>query len=206
MNPFNKIFDRINISNILSRHIETFYHYGNLKLNNKKKIQTKDISLFLIFPILLSVIFCILGLQFNKDYVNIALTCLSLFIGLLFGLLTMVFNLVQENKEKSKMETPTNELKKMVAQTELTNYLFINICFSIILCILSLISVLLTQFYPKAIIGFINNWKYIYILKNCYLYMINGITFFLIIELILTLMMIVNRFSILFFNKIDKPY
>ena len=94
MSKLSQTFDRVNIGSILSNHLTTFYHYEKFQFYGKKEIPSSDKFLFGILPIILSALFCWGGLKFKNDYVNIILTCLSIFIGLLFGLLTMVYSLV----------------------------------------------------------------------------------------------------------------
>ncbi len=198
------IFDRIDISSIFSQHLTTFYHYEKKQFHGKTEIPGSDKILFILFPLFLAVALCLVGLQFNKDYVNIALTCLSIFIGLLFGLLTMILSLIQEN-QKSKIENLTPvEKKKFVAKFDLTKHLFINIGFSIVLSILAIVFVLLTQFYPSYIITKICVWQYYSYLKDAYLYLTNGFSFFLLIEFFLAIMMIMRRFTVLFLNQISE--
>lgn len=203
MSKVSKIFDRINVTSIFSQHLTTFYHYEKRQFYNKTEIPFSDKFLFLFFPLLLSIFFCLCGLKFNQDYLNITLTCLSIFAGLLFGLLTMVFSLVQENQKIVVDSSKPEEKKKLTAKIDLTNHLFINIGFSIVLSLLALIFVLTTQFYPSSIINKIKIYEYYDYLKPIYLYVTNGISFFLIIEFLLTLMMIIRRFTVLFLNQLS---
>lgn len=191
------------MSTILSQHLTTFYHYEKRKFHQKRKIPFSDKLLFLILPMFFAIVLCLLGLSFDKDYVNISLTCLSIFIGLLFGLLTMVFSMVQENQKIEIEKIPSEEKRRGIARIDLTQHLFINIGFSISLSLLALIVILLTQLHPVVLIEYINCWKYYDYLKNGYLYATNGVSFFLLIEFLLTLMMIMRRFTILFLTQIS---
>ncbi len=204
MKKLGNIFDRIDISSIFSQHLTTFYHYEKQKFYNKNTIPVSDKILFIIIPIVLSVVLCMMGFRFNKDYVNITLICLSIFTGLLFGLLTMIFNLIQENQKKSTDNLEPVSKKKTIAKADLTKHLFINIAFSIVLSILALAFVILTQFYPSKIISIIKTWDYYFCIKEIFLYTVNGISFFLLIEFILSLLMIIRRFTVLFLNQISE--
>jgi uncharacterized membrane protein len=196
-----KLFDRIEITSIYDQHLTTFYHYEKKQFYNKTEIPVSDKLIFIGLPILLSMGLCYAGLKFDKDYVNITLTCLSIFTGLLFSLLTMVLSLIQENQKIELDKVKLEEKRKTSARLELTNHLFINIGFTIVLSILSIVFVLLTQLKPIKIIELLEDFEYFKILKLCYLYLINGIAFFLIIEFLLTLLMIVKRFTVLFINQ-----
>lgn len=196
-----KFFDRIEMSSIYSRHLTTFYHYEKKQFYNENKIPISDKFLFFVLPIILAILLCLMGLKFDKDYLNITLTCLSIFTGLLFTLLAMVLSLIQENHKIVNDTIKAEDKKKITARFELTNHLFINIGFSIVLAVLSLIFVLLTQFNPPNITDLIRDWRYYKELKMVYIYFSNGISFFLIIEFLLTLLMIVKRFTVLFINQ-----
>src|SRR5687768_11008455 len=99
MSWVSHIFDRVNVSTIYKNHLTTFYHYEKQQFYGKKEIPVSDKILFGLLPLILSVLLCLSGLKFNQEYVNIILTCLSIFIGLLFGLLTMVYSQIQENQK-----------------------------------------------------------------------------------------------------------
>lgn len=200
MSRFSKLFDRIEMSSLLSQHLTTFYHYEKRTFHNKTEIPTSDKLIFLILPIVLSALLCMIGLGFTKDYVDIILTSLSIFTGLLFTLLTMVLSLVQENAKIDVANISANDKRKLLAKIDLTKHLFINIAFSIVLSIVALVLVLSTQFQPARLISFLSEFKIYPILKMAYLYVTNGLSFFVLIEFLLTLLMIVKRFAVLYLN------
>ncbi|ULQ55454.1 hypothetical protein KJS94_12455 [Flavihumibacter rivuli] len=201
MKWFSKLFDRIEMASMFNQHLTTFYHYEKKQFYNKTEIPRSDKFVFIAIPILLSIGICLIGLRFDKDYVNITLTCLSIFSGLLFSLLTLVLSLIQENQKIDIENIKLEERKKTTARIELTNHLFINIGFAIVLSIAAILFVLLTQLHPTKIIHLVNKWEQYNLLKDSFLYLTNGISFFLIIEFFLTLMMIVKRFTVLFINQ-----
>ena len=203
MSWLSNIFDRVNITPIYKSHLTTFYHYEKQKFYNKKEIPNSDKILFGVIPILIAVVLCLTGLEFTKDYVNIILTCLSIFIGLLFGLLTMVYSLVQENQKIDFLKVDAEKKRKFQAKIDLTADLFKNIAFSIVLSIVAIVFTLLTQFKPPFIIEGLHIKSYYTLLKQIYLYLANGISFFLLIEFVLVLMMIIRRFMVLFLNQMD---
>jgi hypothetical protein len=203
MSKAENVFDRIDISDIFSQHLTTFYHYEKKQFYNKSEIPFSDKVLFLFIPVLISISLYLLGLLFDKDYVAIVLTCLSIFAGLLFGLLTMVFNLIQQNERVviSNFDAAIEKITK--AKIELTKQLFINIAFSIVLSIFSIVFVLATQLRPINLVSLIHNWQYYCYIKCIYLCLTNCIAFFLLIEFLLTILMIVRRFTVLFVNTIS---
>ncbi|WP_129021877.1 hypothetical protein [Edaphocola flava] len=203
MSGLLKIFDRIEVKSLLSQHLATFYHYEKRNFYNKTEIPKSDKFIFLGLPLLIAVFFSFLGLRFTKDYVDIILTCLSIFTGLLFTLLAMILVSVQDNA-KINIDNVDIENKKVIkAKIDLTKHLFVNIAFSIVLSIFALILVLSTQFHPIKLIDLIARLKVYYYLKNCYLFLTNGLSFFFLIEFLLTLFMIVRRFAVLYLNLTD---
>ncbi|HEX8333160.1 MAG TPA: hypothetical protein VF622_11080 [Segetibacter sp.] len=205
MSWLSNMFDRVNITPIYKSHLTTFYHYEKQKFYNKQEIPGSDKLLFGVLPIVLTVMLCISGLEFTKDYVDIILTCLSIFIGLLFGLLTMVYGLVQENQKIDFLVIDAEDKRKLHAKVALTADLFKNIAFSIVLSIFAIVLVLLTQFRPSVIIDLLHDKNYYPLIKSIFLYLTNGISFFLLIEFVLVLMMIIRRFMVLFLNQMSFP-
>jgi hypothetical protein len=201
MSWFTNIFDRVNILPIYKSHLTTFYHYEKQKFYNKREIPISDKLLFGALPAILTILLCLSGLEFNKDYVDTILTCLSIFIGLLFGLLTLVYGLVQENQQIDFNMIDAEDKRKFKAKVDLTSDLFKNIAFSIVLSIIAIIFVLLTQFHPSALTESFQKFNHYNLLKKIFLYIVNGISFFLLIEFVLVLMMIIRRFMVLFLNQ-----
>ncbi|OLY94480.1 hypothetical protein SAMN05444008_10195 [Cnuella takakiae] len=203
MSWLNGVLDRIDVTSIYKNHLTTFYHYEKQQFYGKKEMPISDKLLFGILPLVIAVLLSWGGLRFNKDYVDIILTCLSIFIGLLFGLLTMVYSQVQENQKINGSNINPEDIKRVKAKIDLTIHLFINIAFSIVLSIFALILVLLTQFRPERLIDFFKEKSYFLDLKSTYLYVSNGVSFFLLIEFVLVLLMIIRRFMVLFLNQMS---
>lgn len=203
MKWLNKIFDRIELGSIYKLHLNTLSHYEKKQFYNKVEVPTSDKFIFIGIPIFISLLLIISGLQFNNDYVNIGLTCLSIFTGLLFTLLAIVLGVINENNKINIDELLPHKRKKYKATFELTNHLFINIAFSLVVSVLAIFIVLLTQVYPKNIIILLKKYFDYYLFRDIYLYTINFIAFFLIIEFLLLLMMIIKRFTLIFLNQIE---
>ncbi|KNB60719.1 hypothetical protein [Chryseobacterium sp. Hurlbut01] len=203
MKWLNKIFDRIELGSIYKLHLNTLSHYEKKQFYNKVEVPTSDKFIFIGIPIFISLLLIISGLQFNNNYVNIGLTCLSIFTGLLFTLLAIVLGVINENNKINIDELLPHKRKKYKATFELTNHLFINIAFSLVVSVLAIFIVLLTQVYPKNIIILLKKYFDYYLFRDIYLYTINFIAFFLIIEFLLLLMMIIKRFTLIFLNQIE---
>lgn len=203
MKWINKLFDRIELGSIYKLHLNTFSHYEKQQLYNKIEVPASDKFIFIIIPIILSLFLSLSGLEFNKDYVDIALTCLSIFTGLLFTLLAIVLGVINENNKIVIENLLPHKKKKQIATIELTNHLFINIAFSLVISVLSIVVILLTQFYPKNLILLLKNISFYSQIKATYLFTINLIAYFLIIEFLLLMMMVIKRFTLIFLNQLE---
>lgn len=126
------MFSKINVIEIITDHWRTLKNYGD------SKSSIGDISIFVLFPILFSII--LLGIKFrlNKELVNTLVTALSVFGALLFNLLMLIYDLIKKNKNDP--ESTEKELR-LVFLSEI----YRNISYSILIS-LSSIMVLLTFF------------------------------------------------------------
>jgi hypothetical protein len=191
-----KIFDRINIIQIFRSHLNTLYDYGALNWNGQREIPIADKITFAISPLVLSLILVLLELRIDNEYLSIIITSLSIFIGLLFSLLTLVFDMV---KSSSNLENEIDH-KKIVKHT-LTQELFINIAFAIALSLVSIVAVFLTRFRPAPIIDLLKNLSYFEYIKEIYIFSTNLFAIYLLILFLFTLLMILKRFYILFLSQ-----
>lgn len=195
------MFNRININNILKKHINTLYDYGAFKLTGKKIIPFSDLFIFLITPILLAIALYFLGIRVSETYVNILITALSIFIGLLFGLLTMIFDLAKKEKETKEL---LKENYKDENKYTLVKELFINTAFAIALSIITIISLLLTQFHPQIIIDYLNAFSWYINFAKTIIFLTNTIATFLVFQFLVTLLMILKRFFLLYLDQFDS--
>lgn len=191
-----KIFDRINIIQIFRSHLNTLYDYGALNWNGQRKIPIADKITFAISPLVFSLILVLLELRIDNEYLSIIITSLSIFIGLLFSLLTLVFDMV---KSSSNLENEIDHKKKV--KNTLTQELFINIAFAIALSLVSIVAVFLTRFRPAPIIDLLKNLSYYEYIKEIYIFSTNLFAIYLLILFLFTLLMILKRFYILFLSQ-----
>lgn len=193
-----KFLDRIDITPILSSHVNTLYDHGLLTLKGKQKMPFSDKFTFLYLPATLTIILIfIFKLFISENYLNIIITSLSIFVGLLFGLLTLVFELLQNEKIAEKKP---NAIIYQNLKFKLVQEIFINIAFSIALSIISIIVVLITQFNPTPVVEKLQKLNFYKQIKLFYLYATNSIAIFLLLLFITTLLMILKRFFIIFTN------
>lgn len=197
-----KLFDRIDISQIFIKHFATLYDHRALTLHGKRRMSFEDIFTFLLFPLFTSLILVILfDLFINDNYLNIIITSLSIFVGLLFGFLTLVYDIVKTERVVVLQKDVTHEQK---IKFRLVKELFINIAFAIALSILSIFATLLTRFSPKIITALLKELDWYMYIKKGYQYTTNVLAIFLIILFIATLLMILKRFFIIFINEFNN--
>jgi len=115
---------KINIGKIITDHFAT------LKDADSKKISRGDFFLFILLPLLFSsvivMVFCIF---LTESLVNILITCLSIFVGLLLNLLVIIFDIIN----KLKTENSKDQLKKLFLKE-----IYANISFCILISIVNI--------------------------------------------------------------------
>jgi len=200
-----KLFDRVNIGLIFRKHIETFYDYGQANSTGVRKATMADITTFVYFPISFSTIIVLLGIKLTNDYINIIITALSIFVGLLLNLLVLIFDLAKKQKEKI---ASLNQQGEIIPQIEAAKYaiikeLYANISFSIALSIFAIITSILPTLRPQIIIDILKSNLNFSLLKSVYLAITNVAAITLVVEFLLVLLMILKRFFLIFKNEID---
>lgn len=196
-----KLIDRINIYRIFVKHFDTLYDYGKFKVSGKRVMPWSDRIVFLFLPVLIAIFLFFIGVRVTEDYINILITSLSIFVGLLFSLLTLIFELGKKEKElKQALGVKYNEEYKYILIKEL----FINISFSIALSIIAILFLLSTQFHPALIINFLKQYACFNYIKIGYLAITTIVSFALIIEFALLLLMILKRFFLIYLNQFEE--
>lgn len=119
---------KINVLKIVIDHLKTF------RSVRTGKFSFQDLSLFIVFPLIISVYFVLFKCYtFDLSYVNILIAALSILTGFLFNLLAMIFGFM----DKLQGNAAGSDVKTVVVQEIHTN-----ISFSILLAIFCIISLL----------------------------------------------------------------
>jgi amino acid transporter len=162
------VFDKINVWMIVVDHLKTLREFQS------DKPSTGDVILFLIVPLLIALGLVLpLGFRLDVDAINALITSLSVFSGLLFNLLLLIYDLlVKENAE----EDPSRLRRMFLGQ------IYAHISFTILTAVLS-ISLLLLLFIRVDLPALTMT--------------VHVIILFLIINFILTMLMILQRVHIL---------
>ncbi len=193
-----KLVDRININKILAKHFATLYDHGKFKTTGKKVMPISDWIVFLVLPVSIATLLYYIGIRITEGYINILMTSLSIFVGLLFSLLTLIFDLGKKEKEY-KYEEGVNY--KQEQKYILIKELFINTSFSIALSIVAILSLLSTQFDPTLLTSIWRNTAYYGNINKWYSIITTIISITLIVEFVLVLFMILKRFFLIFLDE-----
>lgn len=162
------MFNKVNINQVVKNHLAT------LKNDNTDKAGFDDYVTFLILPLGLAISLTALNVFLSEQAINIVITTLSIFVGLLFNVIVLIFDIIKRD--------PTKKIKN-----EVLKELVANISFTILI---SIVSIVLTIF------TFIEN--------PCIKIGVTSILYFFLILFLLTILMILKRMHKLFTNEIEE--
>lgn len=162
------IFKKINCKKIIQRHFKTLVN------NNTGKSNLDDWITFFVLPLLAAVGIVIYNKSASANTINLIITALSIFVGLLINVLVLIFSLIQK-------ET-TRTLKIEILEETISN-----ISYTIVVSVIAIAFCFFT---------FIDN--------NIVQEIVTGIVYFLVGHFFVTLMMIVKRMFLLFVNELDE--
>lgn len=185
---------KIKIGKIIKSHYKTFY----VLENEKEKISISSYFLYLLIPLVGSIILTYFGYTMESE-INNLIAAISIFGGFLFNLLAIIYTQVDkiliaiekdeikaENGELGIFDTTKRDLKnKRIFAKEINS----NISYSIIVALTIIIFLFLLNV-DLPIIALFNYAKF---MKMVFI----GINYFLLSHFILTLLMIISRVYIL---------
>lgn len=160
--------DKIDIRNIISNHIST------IKNTNTGKPDFGDFFTFIVLPIMISLSLSLLKIEFKSETTSIIITTLAIFVGLMFNIIVLIFDIVKRDASQN--------IKNIILKELLSN-----IAFAIILALSTIIVIIFTY----------SSQLYIKIVST-------SLSFFLVSLFILTLLMILKRMYNVFKNEIDE--
>ncbi len=195
------MFDNINVWVIIKSHLKT------LKVYRSDKTSTEDVILFLIIPFLGAVsLVLFLDYRLDVDAINALITSLSVFSGLLFNLLLLIYDLLRkenskEDTDENIKETPKKNTRKIPKgnsgeisdedpsslRRTFLGHIYAHISFTILTAVLSITLLL---------------FLFIKINLPILAISVNVAVIFLIINFILTMLMILQRVHILISKEI----
>ena len=162
---------KLDIRLIVRKHINTLVNDGT------NKADFRDWFFFLLLPIGIAAALSHYNIFLGTDYINAIISGLSIYVGFAINLVVLLFTMVQR--------ASTSTLRREFAIETIAN-----ITFSVVLSLLSIVSALLTQLNMR-ILG-----SYCYYEKA-----MNGIAYFLICEMILTILLLVRN---MYFKLVDS--
>ncbi|MGF1981013.1 MAG: hypothetical protein RMY30_036250 [Nostoc sp. CmiSLP01] len=139
-----QFFSKINVLDIVKNHIDTLKDY------NVTSYSIFDIFFFFIFPFLLSVFFVYLQIRLNKDLVGILINVFSIFAGLLFNLLILIYDVISKIV---KSNNPNPNVDKLKIDT--LEHLYFNISFEILLSLFIVILLSVSTLFTNSIANLI---------------------------------------------------
>ncbi len=203
------LFDRISLKSLIRSHFDSLYDYAYLKINGRKRMPREDKVVFFVIPGLISVALISFQIYLPENQLETVLTTMSIFTGLLFGLLPLVINLISEARKSVEMLRKTNpdelvekELRRSEIKFSISKELFTNIGFTILIAILVIVFSVSTQLYfplPKR-------WGLSHVLSivnPMFIIFSHFISYFLMIHFVFTLMMVLKRFNLLYSQEVE---
>jgi hypothetical protein len=170
------LFRKVNVWVIVIDHIQTLRNFAN------NRVSAEDILLFLVIPIAASLLLTfVLRFELNIDAINALITSLSVFSALLFNLLLLIYDIL---RKESGGHAQSSLRRKFLGQ------IYANISFSILVAVIS-IALLLLLFIETRL-------PYFTLALNLVIY-------FMVINFILTMLMILKRVHILLASEINPP-
>ncbi|QOY51396.1 hypothetical protein [Candidatus Sulfurimonas baltica] len=182
------MFVKMNILDIVKNNFKTFVDARS------GKIIKKDITVFIIIPLIISILVLYSGFSLGKENSNIFLTAFSIFSALLFNMLFILFDIISKTVKENDQSTETRRLKvKLLKET------FTNISFTVLLSVGIVISLLFFVIFIDH-----KDMELFDILQ--YKITLNGIVSLIVIYLItmfsMSFLMVLKRIDILLSNEI----
>lgn len=157
-------------------------HFNTLRDPQTKKRSVADWLTFYAGPVVGALLLMRLHLRINNDYVNIIVSMLSIFVGLLLNMIVVLFDIIRSEQKRANKVTVLEEV-------------LANISFTIVLSIFTIGVVLLTQlnFGRPEWQPYIEDGREV----------VNFISFVFLILFLLTLLMVVKRMYLLFMDEVE---
>ncbi len=178
------MMNKINISNLIKEHFDTFY-LNNAKKDNKQK-DVKTLGLFFILPGIISLVIIFFFGNIGDSLSNSLLTCLSILSPLMFGFFPFIYELIDNDDVNPKSRVLIREFKANVLFTMLLS--FISLAFILIWTLVNNNLDFCILYFEEDISNILTN--FIPLLLSC-------IVYYLVICLGFHILMIIQRFNFL---------
>jgi len=187
------MFDKIDITGLITNHIKTLYNQG------EDFLSWEDITLFFVAPGVLSIIVLSCGTCMPASIADGAFTTLSIFTALLFNLPMLLYDILDKSKVKSE-HSDESDRRKLIKE------LYHNVCFAILVSIATLPVVVVLKFegINKWVLGSVqlHGWTIEPMAIGHWLALMDSAIFvWLISVLFLTFLMILKRIHALLLTQ-----
>jgi len=166
---------KINPILIIKDHLITLVDYQKNQTENKPQYSIWDFFVFYGIPLIVAIVCIRYFKEISSSLTNILITTFSIFVGLLLNLLVIIYDLVKKSIEKN------NELKRRFLRE-----IFSNVSYSILISLLLVCCLLISLIdidYLQLTLSFVS--------------------YFLIGNFFLTILMILKRIHILLSKEFD---
>lgn len=171
------MFDKLDVRPIISEHIRTLHKY------REENVYPGDIFVFFGLPaICAALILYVFHTPVDRTASNILITSLSVFSALLLNLLMLLYDLVR--KEEESGSDGSSDAEKLLRE------IFANISYSILVSVFCVAILLIA---------------YLEIRSGIFLQIFSLVVYFLLIQFLLTLFMVLKRVHVLLSVKIIGP-
>jgi len=177
------MFTKISIVSIIKDHVLT------LRSGRTGKVYFPDIILFFLFPLLFSGALIILEVPLNDGLVNTLITSFSIFSALLFNLLLLVYDISCKKTEENVLIDPF-DIEEIIKRRRLLQEIYVNVSFAILISIVNIL--VLMSYFLKT-----NNCNLVSFNICSFQRLLAFIVYYISIQFILTLFMILKRVYLL---------
>ncbi len=139
------MFEKLSVIPIVLRH------FGSFRSHRTKGVHFIDWLVQVVMPFALAILFASRGVTVNKDIATIMAAAISIFGGLLFSLMILIYGIVEKIAEEYKKTGSTVVAAKKKALEEI----FVNVTFSIIVAIATVVILVIATWDHKRLLPFI---------------------------------------------------
>lgn len=171
----SKIFEKIDVSEIISGNV------SNFKKSGKRSYILKDVFLFLFSPFIISLILVIYDARITPNFSNLLVAIYSIFAGLLFSLLIFIFDVI------NRVKTLDISVSEASLRLETFKSVYFSVSFCILICLTNIFLLLaISLFKIQYIFAFLSFFA-----------------FYLFLFFILNLLMIIRSIHKLIYREIE---
>jgi hypothetical protein len=167
------VFSKIDVRDIVRDHFATLVDYETGRRS------FSDHVLFVVVPLVGSGVLLLLGIDLSETAVNVLITALSIFAGLLFNLLVLLDSLA----DRKQAPTGDSDARLMMKG------IYANTAYAVLIALLTLVPLCLFT-----------------LTQNCTVRVVtSGLSYFLIGHFLLTLLMVLKRIHALLSHEFSRP-